>query len=229
MSEQTLLLIGASRGLGLALAREFIARGWRVVATERSPSAELHGLAGQSAGRLEIETLDIVDESAIAALRQRLAERRFDLLFVNAGVGNGMRDRIGDSSAAEFARVMTTNAFGPLRVVDACFDLVAANGAIGVMSSGLGSVANNTSGGWEVYRASKAALNMLARSYAARPEAQGRSFVVVAPGWVRTDMGGPNAPLSVDESIPRVADVLIGQLGKPGVRYLNYRGETLPW
>jgi NAD(P)-dependent dehydrogenase (short-subunit alcohol dehydrogenase family) len=229
MSESTLLLIGASRGLGLALAQEFLGRGWRVIATERTEGAALHGLAASAGARLEIETLDILDEDAILALRRRLAGRRIDLLFVNSGVANGPGDRVGDLSAAEFQRVLATNTLGPLRVIDACATLVPPEGAIGVMSSGLGSVANNSAGGWEVYRASKAALNTLVRSYAARPDMRGRSFVSIAPGWVRTDMGGAGASLGIDESIPKVADVLAGQLGKPGARFLNYLGETLPW
>jgi NAD(P)-dependent dehydrogenase (short-subunit alcohol dehydrogenase family) len=227
MSESTLLLIGASRGLGLALAQEFLGRGWRVIATERTKGAALRGLA--TGGRLEIETLDILDEDAILALRRRLEGRSLELLFVNSGVAYGPGDRVGDLSAAEFQKVMATNTLGPMRVIDACAGLVSSAGAIGVMSSGLGSVANNSSGGWEVYRASKAALNTMVRSYAARPEMRGHSFISIAPGWVRTDMGGPDASLGIDESIPRVADVLLAQLGKPGMRYLNYLGQTLPW
>ena len=229
MSEPVLLLIGASRGLGLALAKEFLARGWRVIATERQRSEALHKLGDFARGRLEIEALDILDEAAIATLRGKLDGRRIDLLFVNAGVSNGAGERLQAVSAAEFQRVLATNALAPLRVIDAFAGLVPAEGAIGVMSSGLGSVANNTSGGWEVYRASKAALNTLVRSFAVQPASRHQSFVVIAPGWVRTDMGGPNATLSIEESIPRVADVLTDHLGKPGVRFLNYLGETLHW
>ena len=229
MSEPVLLLIGASRGLGLALAKEFLARGWQVIATERQRSEALHKLQDFARGRLEIETLDILDDAAIAVLRSMLDGRRIDLLFVNAGVSNGAGERLQAVSSAEFQRVLATNALAPLRVIDAFASLVPAEGAIGVMSSGLGSVANNTAGGWEVYRASKAALNTLVRSFAVQAASRGKSFVVIAPGWVRTDMGGPNATLSIEESIPRVADVLTAHLGKPGVRFLNYLGETLPW
>ena len=229
MSEPLLLLIGASRGLGLALAQEFLARGWRVIATERKHGEALHKLQNFARGRLEIETLDILDDAAIAALRAKLDGRRIDLLFVNSGVSNGPGETLGDVSAAEFQRVLATNALGPLRVIDAFASLVPPEGAIGVMSSGLGSVGNNTNGGWEVYRASKAALNTLVRSYAARPASRSQSFLVIGPGWVRTDMGGPNATLSVEESIPRVADVLTAHLGKPGARFLSYLGETVPW
>jgi NAD(P)-dependent dehydrogenase (short-subunit alcohol dehydrogenase family) len=97
------------------------------------------------------------------------------------------------------------------------------------MSSGLGSVSNNTDGGWEGYRASKAALNTLMRSYAARQPEASRTLLLIAPGWVRTDMGGPNAMLDVSESIPRVVDVVTKQTGCSGLQFLNYQGETVPW
>ena len=226
--EKTLLLAGASRGLGLALAREFLRRQWRVIATERSHSA-LRELSERTQGRLEIETLDIADATAIAAMRERLAARRFDLVFVNAGVANGPSETFSKVSDTEFARMMLTNALAPMRVIEAFTDLVKSDGAVGVMSSALGSVGRNTTGQWEVYRATKAALNMLMRSFAARPTNQGRSLVIITPGWVRTDMGGPDAKLGIDESIPRVADVLIAQLSQPGLRFLDYTGETLPW
>jgi NAD(P)-dependent dehydrogenase (short-subunit alcohol dehydrogenase family) len=228
MPQKTLLLAGASRGLGLALAYEFLQRDWRVVATERSRS-RLHELAKGSQGRLEVEKLDIAAADDIAGLRARLAARRFDLVFANAGVANGPEEKFTDVSNAEFARMMMTNALGPMRFIEAFVDLATSDAALGVMSSGLGSVERNTTGQWEVYRATKAALNMLMRSYAARPETKGRSFLIITPGWVRTDMGGSNANLSIEESIPRVADVLVAQLEKPGLRFLDYTGAAVPW
>ena len=225
----TLLLIGASRGLGLALAAEYLERGWRVVATVRGEKTGLHDLAAASQGRLEIETLDIVDTAGIAALSAKLAGRSFDALFVNAGVANDPRAPIGEVAEAEFTRVMVTNAYAPMRVIEAFAGLVAPGGVIGAMSSGLGSVANNVSGGWEAYRASKAALNTLMRSFSARPAQSARPMVVIAPGWVRTDMGGPAASLGVDESIPGVVDAIASRAGKPGIRYLDYRGAEVAW
>src|SRR6202142_123694 len=164
-SDKKLLLIGASRGLGFALAQEYLKRGWQVVATERfRPTSQLHNLLEASDGALEIETVDIIYPDQVAALRARLASRKFDLLFVNAGVTNDDRETIADVSTDEFMRVMMTNALSPLRVVETLQGLVSATGAIAIMSSGQGSVSNNESGGHEVYRASKAALNMLMRS-----------------------------------------------------------------
>jgi NAD(P)-dependent dehydrogenase (short-subunit alcohol dehydrogenase family) len=224
------LVIGASRGLGLGLAEEYLKRGWRVVATVRGPAkTPLHDLAARAEGRLEIESLDIVEPDQIAALRARLADRRFDLLFVNAGITNDPSETIGEVSTEDFTRVMATNALGPMRVIEAFESLVPPTGTIGVMSSGLGSVAGNVSGGWEVYRASKAALNTLMRSFAARHAEDPRAFVIISPGWVRTDMGGPSAALGVDESIRGVVEVIAAQSGKRGLRYLDYRGVDVAW
>ena len=229
-SPETLLIVGASRGLGYAMAEEFLKRGWDVVGTVRGAArSKLHELSEKSAGRVAIETLDITVPDQIAALKSRLAARQFDLLFVNAGVTNNPRETIGDVSTEEFVRVMVTNALGPMRVVEALYDLVAPDGTVGVMSSGQGSVSNNTSGQREVYRASKAALNTLMRSFAARHAADRRAMVLMAPGWIRTDMGGPNARFTIEESIPNVVSTLLAARGTPGLRYLDYSGQTVPW
>src|ERR1700722_1581980 len=229
-SNQQLLLIGASRGLGFALAEEYLKRGWNVLATERvRTTSQLRNLLGASDGRLEIETLDIVHPDQVAALRARLASRKFDMLFVNAGVKNDDRETIADVSTDEFVRVMVTNALSPMRVVETLQDLVLPSGTIGIMSSGQGSITNNENGNYEVYRGSKAALNMFMRSFAARHADDPRTLLLMAPGWVRTDMGGPQARLSIEESIPNLANTMEAQSGKPGLQYLDYLGRKVPW
>jgi NAD(P)-dependent dehydrogenase (short-subunit alcohol dehydrogenase family) len=229
-SDKQLLLIGASRGLGFALAEEYLKRGWHVLATERlGTTSQLHNLLGDSDGRLEIETLDICCPDQVAALRARLASRKFDLLFVNAGVKNADRETIADVSTGEFIRVMITNALSPMRVVETFQDLVRPSGTIGIMSSGQGSITNNVNGNYEVYRGSKAALNMFMRSFAARHADDPRTLLLMAPGWVRTDMGGPEARLSIGESIPNLANTIDAQAGKAGLQYLDYLGRTVPW
>jgi NAD(P)-dependent dehydrogenase (short-subunit alcohol dehydrogenase family) len=224
------LLIGASRGLGLALAREWADGGRHVVATTRGPGrTALHDLAGTRAGQVEIETVDVTEPAQIAALHDRLAGRMFDLLFVNAGVTNQPEGTVAETPADEFSRVMVTNALSPLRVIEALQDRVEPAGTIGVMSSGQGSVANNESGGHEVYRGSKAALNTFMRSYAARHRGEPRALVLMAPGWVRTELGGPDARLSIDESIPNIVRTLDALQGQPGLHYVDYLGRTVPW
>ncbi len=229
-SNKKLLLIGASRGLGYALAEEYLRRGWRVVATERDAgTSHLHRLTEAYRDSLKIETVDIARPEQVAALRDRLAASSFDMLFVNAGVKNADHETVADVSTEEFVRVMLTNALSPLRVIEAFKDLVPATGTIGIMSSGQGSVANNESGHFEVYRASKAALNMLMRSFAARHAGDARTLLLMAPGWVRTEIGGPQARLSIEESIPKLADTIDAQTGKAGLQYLDYLGRRVPW
>src|ERR1700722_8196558 len=229
-SDKKLLLIGASRGLGFALAEEYLKRGWHVVATERlRTTSKLHTLMRTSDGRLEIEKVDIVDPDQVAELRARLRSKMFDMLFVNAGVKNDDRETIADVSTEEFVRVMVTNALSPLRVVETLQDLVLPNGTIGIMSSGQGSITNNENGNHEVYRGSKAALNMFMRSFAARHAEDLRTLLLMAPGWVRTDMGGPQARLSIAESIPNLVNTMEAQSGKPGLQYLDYLGRKVPW
>jgi NAD(P)-dependent dehydrogenase (short-subunit alcohol dehydrogenase family) len=227
----TLLLVGASRGLGLAMAAEFAARGWTVIGTVRAGGTPLHELAGMlPAGQIEIETLDICEPEQLAALKQRLAGRRFDMLFVNAGTANPQPTQtIGEVSTADFTSLMITNALSPMRVIEQLADQVPQGGLIGVMSSGQGSIANNERGQRELYRGTKAALNMFMRSFAARQAGTGRAMVTMAPGWVRTELGGPEAPLTIEDSIPSLVSVLLEQQGKPGLRYLDYLGRTVPW
>jgi NAD(P)-dependent dehydrogenase (short-subunit alcohol dehydrogenase family) len=227
----SILLIAASRGLGFAMAEEFLKKGWNVVGTVRAGSGrtKLHDLADEFKGRLEVETLDICEQAQVTALRECLSGRVFDMLFVNAGTTNNEKERIGEVTTEEFVRVMVTNALCPMRVVESLQDLVSANGLIGVMSSGQGSVANNVTGMREVYRGSKAALNQFMRSYAARNSGTSRSMVLMAPGWVRTELGGPDARLSIEESVPNLVSVLLKKQGNAGLEYLDYLGRTVPW
>ncbi|MEZ0089140.1 SDR family NAD(P)-dependent oxidoreductase [Streptacidiphilus sp. EB129] len=229
-ASRRVLLIGASRGLGLALAREWATDGRHVTATVRgSDRTPLHDLADTCPGQVEIETVDITEPAEITALDTRLAHRRFDLLFVNAGVANQPEGTVAETSTDEFTRVMVTNSLGPLRVIETLQDRIEPTGTIAVMSSGQGSVANNTNGGHEVYRGSKAALNTFMRSYAARHHGEPRTLVLMAPGWVRTDMGGPDARLGIDESIPNVVRTLDALQGRPGLHYVDYLGQTVAW
>ncbi|MER6050641.1 SDR family oxidoreductase [Streptomyces sp. NPDC001793] len=227
----TALIVGASRGLGHAMAAEFLGRGWDVVGTVRDTSARtpLHDLADRAEGRVAVEHLDVNEPGHLAPLHERLAERQLDLLFVNAGTTNNEWTPIGTVATEDFVEVMITNALGPMRVIEALEDLVSPTGLIGAMSSGQGSITNNTTAGREVYRGSKAALNMFMRSFAVRQADTQRGFALLAPGWIRTALGGPDAPFTVEESVPLLVDVLLSQLGTPGLAYLDRSGRTVPW
>jgi NAD(P)-dependent dehydrogenase (short-subunit alcohol dehydrogenase family) len=231
MTAKTALIIGASRGLGLGLTERFLERGWQVTSTSRSAGAEGLGmLADRSDGRLSLETVDIDDEAQVTDLHERLDKVRFDLVFVNAGTTHDRWETAADVSTATFERVMVTNALSPARFVERFQDLVPPTGTIGVMSSGQGSISNNTRvTGWEIYRASKSALNQLMRSYAARHPDDPRTLLLMAPGWVQTELGGPDASLTVEQSTRGVADVIEAQTGKSGLHYLDHRGATVPW
>ncbi|MCC0805559.1 SDR family NAD(P)-dependent oxidoreductase [Methylobacterium sp. W2] len=220
------LIVGASRGLGLGLVETFLQRGWAVTATQRSPSG---GLAALASDALSIETADIDDDGAVAALHDRLVHQRYDLIFVVAGVATQAHDPAHQVPRDVAAQVYLTNAISPIRFAELFRDRLADNGLIAFMSSVLGSVSLNDSGGWETYRASKAALNTLAISFEIRHRDEGFGVALLHPGWVRTEMGGEDADVDVGTSVAGLADVIEGRLGKTGIAYLDYTGATLAW
>jgi NAD(P)-dependent dehydrogenase (short-subunit alcohol dehydrogenase family) len=225
----TILIIGASRGLGLGLAREYTKRGQRVIGTVRkanTPTA-LHTLALEADGRVQVEIVDINIEQQVVALR-RTINHKIDILIVSAGISNGPNEIVPHASTEDFIALMVTNALSPARVIETFADLVPPDGVIAAMSSTLGSVANNDRGGYELYRASKAALNMMLRSFSIR-RGEGRTVLAIVPGWVRTDMGGPNAPLDVETSVRGVVDTIAARRGQPGSAYVDYLGRDLTW
>lgn len=227
-SDRQALIIGASRGLGLVLADELARRGWRVIATTRQGGGELQAIADASNGRLQVESLEMTSSEQLTALREHLEGRRLDLLFVNAAIDRGDLP-INEVSTEMFTEVMITNALSPLRTLETLRGLVAPGGTVAVMSSEQGSISRNTEDGYELYKASKAALNQLMRSYATRHADDGQAKLLIDPGHNQTRLGGPDAPLTPQESIPAVVDVLEAQAGASGLRFLDRHGETVPW
>lgn len=227
----TVLIIGASRGLGHAMAAEFLRKGWQVVGTVRGGATrtELHDLADAYRDRVDIQVLDMNEPTQLASLRERLSGRVFEILFVNAGTTNNEQTPIGEVPTDDFVNVMVTNALSPMRAIETLQDLVSPRGLIGAMTSGQGSITNNTTGMREVYRGSKAALNMFMRSFAVRQSDTERAFVLMAPGWVRTALGGQDARLTIEQSVPNLVNVLLAKRDRPGLEYLDYLGRTVPW
>lgn len=228
--DRTVLLLGASRGIGLGLVNQYLTEGWRVIATQRSSTASsaLAKLAAGTDGALTVLSADINRPANISALSQHLADVTLDLLFVVAGVSDDPNQTIGQISTEEFTHLMITNALSPMRALEQLAQHVRPDGTLAVMTSALGSIAGNTTGGYESYRASKAALNMLLRSYAARAGGK-RSILAMMPGWVKTDMGGPDALVEVSESSAGLADTIAKHAGEPGLVFVDYQDNTIAW
>jgi NAD(P)-dependent dehydrogenase (short-subunit alcohol dehydrogenase family) len=225
-SGRTVLVTGANRGLGLEFARQLTAAGATVIGTARNP-AEATELAALGA---RVEQLDVTDPASVAALAERLAGTPLDALLNNAG-WFGDRGGFDDFDPEVARREYDVNCLGPLRVTQALLPALRAGGLKLVMnmSSGLGSIGNNSRGSSVGYRASKAALNMVTATLAAELADEGFVCVSLSPGWVRTDMGGPNANLAPEESVRGMLAVLAGLDREDNGRFLNHDGAELPW
>jgi NAD(P)-dependent dehydrogenase (short-subunit alcohol dehydrogenase family) len=226
-SARRAFIVGASRGLGLGLVQHLLRLGWDVTATVRRPSAALEA----TAGRLRIEHgVDIDDDAAVARLAAALAEEApFDLVFVVAGVATEAGTPAGRMARSTAAAVYQTNAISPIRFAETFHRRVADDGLLVLMSSKLGSVSLNQGGGWSSYRASKAALNTLARSFYGQHAKVAWGLVLMHPGWVRTDLGGRRAPLDVDTSVRGMIRTLDARWGQRGCVFIDHEGAQVPW
>lgn len=231
MKSKTALIIGSSRGIGLAIVEELLKRDWNVIGTVREGKrTKLHDLAEKWKDKLQIQYLDITIPSQIEDIKSNFREEELDLVFINAGAVNekGMKETIGEVSTEEFVKVMVTNTLSPMRVVEQLIEKVHKGGVVGVMSSGQGSISDNENGGNDVYRASKAGLNMIMRSFAVR-KGKEHSLLLLAPGWIKTDMGGEDARFSIEEVIGDIVDTIVNQEGKIGLQYLDRFAKPVKW
>jgi len=227
------LITGANRGLGFEFARQYLADGWQVYAACRNPqsASELRRLADASDDKLQILALDVIDPVSVQAAAAKLDGQAIDLLLNNAGIGGPRGQSVGNIDYEAWAKVLDVNTMGPLRVSEAFVDHVAQSERklIVTITSGMGSLADNTSGGAYAYRSSKAAVNMVMRSLAIDLAPRGIACVVINPGWVLTDMGGPHATLTTAESVKKLRR-LIETLG-PGQsgKFFNHDGREYAW
>lgn len=224
----TVLITGASRGLGLEFARQYAADGWRVIACCRNPDAAT--AAKGIAGDVTVRALDVTDAGEVAALAALLDGVAIDLLINNAGVYGPKPCELGDIDIEAWKAAMDVNLYAPFRISRALLNNVAAaKGTIAAMSSVMGSIGTNTSGDSFIYRSSKAALNAVMRTLANEIAPLGVPVVMLHPGWARTDMGGKTAPVDPVASVAAlraiIADTTIATTG----RFMSYDGTEIPW
>jgi len=228
----TVLITGANRGIGLALARGYAAEGWRVHACCRHPdkAKELEALQAEAGDRLAIHRLDVTDGLKVANLSRELAGEAIDLLINNAGVA-GPRSGFGETDYNTWQPVIGINTFAPLRMAELFVEQVARSERKQIVniSSKMGSIAANVKSNSIVYRASKAALNQVSKCLAMALEPRGITVIVFHPGWVSTGMGGPEAPVTPEDSAAGIRTVIAGVTTADNGRFFNYDGEELPW
>ncbi|WP_061937632.1 SDR family NAD(P)-dependent oxidoreductase [Aureimonas sp. AU22] len=234
----TILIVGAERGLGLGLAEQFLVRGWSVVGTARvgADTRALRALGADDPARLSLAVIDVTKRSDIAPLLDELGDRRFDVVYFNAGIFGPVHQSVTVATDDEFAQVMLTNTFGPIRLAHHLLDRLEPDGTYCFMSSHRGSTAINLEGGLELYRASKVALNMLARGLWATNRDHGpRGLTVLSihPGWVRTAMGTLDgtveAEMDLEPSVRGIAAVVERHRGSGENLYRDWEDRPLDW
>jgi NAD(P)-dependent dehydrogenase (short-subunit alcohol dehydrogenase family) len=227
----TVLITGANRGLGLEFARQYAADGWRVIATCREPAKadELAKLAAAQSN-VSVHALDVAQDGSVRALAAELSTVPIDLLLNNAGVSGPKGQSFGRTDYDGWVAALQINTLGPLRMCEAFVENVALSDKklMVAVTSGMGSI-GDSSGGYYVYRSTKAALNMVIHNVALDLRNRGIIGVVINPGWVKTDMGTENAPLSAAESIGAMRKIF-DKLGPEDTgKFLNWRGGTYEW
>ena len=234
-SEQTVLITGANRGLGLGLTRAYIEDGWQVIALCRSSSAELEELA---CGQLEFHACDLTSDSELAAFRDAIGERSLDVLINNAGrminssvTGGDSVQGFGHFDRQLWRELFDINLFTPMQLSELLASNVASakNGRIVTLSSMLGSMEMNDFGGIYAYRASKAGVNAIMKSMSIDLKDRGITAIALHPGWVQTDMGGAGADIDIQTSVNGMKQVIDRLTLDDSGKFLSFNGRQMPW
>ncbi|AHE98674.1 SDR family oxidoreductase [Thioalkalivibrio paradoxus] len=230
---KTVVVTGCSRGIGLEFVRQLLARGDRVFAGVRKPetASELTALAAAEPEQLTVLPLDVTQAAHRANLAATLGDRGIDLLIANAGVYGPVPDRLGQTDEDGWLETFRVNAIAPRQLVETLLPQLRAGNrpCIALLSSKMGSMGDNGSGGAYIYRSSKAALNAVGVSLARDLADQGILTLVLHPGWVLTDMGGPNAEITVSESVAQMLATLDRASSADNGRFIDIDGSTIPW
>jgi NAD(P)-dependent dehydrogenase (short-subunit alcohol dehydrogenase family) len=224
----TVMITGAGRGLGLEFAREYAAEGWIVIATCREPTGatELKKLGG----KVEIVSIDVTDFTAIRSLNKTLHERPIDVLINNAGV-IGKDRNLGELDGDRWLETLRVNTVAPILIAQALLpNLRAGKDKKAIfLTSLMGSIADNSSGRYYDYRSSKAGLNAAVKSFAIDTKDDGITAIVIHPGWVKTDMGGENAPTEIAASVGGMRKVIAGLKAGDSGGFFGHDGRKLAW
>lgn len=224
----TVFITGANRGLGLEFARQYAADGWRVHATVRSEE-KIYDLQ-EVGGDVRIHILDMADSGSIRRAAEKLSGEAIDVLVANAGM-YGPSGPLGKLDAEGWAKTLATNAVGPTLLAEAFAEYVARSEMrkMVAVSSKMGSIADNGSGGSYAYRSSKAALNAAWKSLSVDLRERGITVAVLHPGWVRTDMGGPNGLIDPPESVAGMREVIEALTDENSGEFFDYKGQRIAW
>ncbi|TCK18244.1 NAD(P)-dependent dehydrogenase (short-subunit alcohol dehydrogenase family) [Thiogranum longum] len=229
---ETILITGSNRGIGLELVHQYAAQGWRVLACCRQPdqATALDRLVEQFPD-VSVYALDVAQQDQILKLARDLQEHPIDILFNNAGIYGPSDAVFGNTDEAKWLECLRINVIAPMKMMEAFLPHVAASKhkLIAAMSSKMGSMADNGSGGSYIYRSSKAALNAVMKSAAIDLAPRGVKVAILHPGWVKTDMGGPNAEITVAESVGRMREILGTVTPKNSGTFFDIDGSIIPW
>lgn len=231
---KTTLITGANRGIGLEFCRQYAAAGWRVLGCTRDPekSDALNALAGHYAEQVQVHALDVAHHAGIEQLARTVAGESIDLLINNAGVYlDSHTDGSANMDYEAWMRTLLVNTMAPLKMSQAFAEqIVRSEGkTIITISSKMGSIADNSEGGSYMYRSSKAAVNMVIKTLAIELKARGVIVAILHPGWVKTEMGGPNALISTTQSVSGMRQVISRLSLADSGRFFAYDGKSVPW
>ena len=231
---KTMLITGANRGIGLEFCKQYAVAGWRVLACSRRPegSEALNTLVASDSEQIIVHALDVGNHAQIEKLAESLSDESIDLLINNAGIYNtSPTGTVGNADYEAWMHSFLINTIAPLRMVQAFTSQIARSGqkTTVTISSQMGSIADNTSGGSYIYRTSKAAVNMIVKTLAIDLKSAGITSVALHPGWVKTDMGGPNALISPTESVSGMRNVINHLTLADSGKFIAYDGKVVPW